>query len=109
MERLTALVLKPGSIVYTTCRGSGKPRAVIFDAGEENINDDQVYYQLECRFIDYDGKQFGEAGVVLSIVKFRGARSIDSLAAFPLQYHPRYDEVRQKLSSDGRRFWWTIS
>ena len=55
-------LFKPNSKVYTTCFGTGKPRCVICDGGEENETDYGVkYYNMECRYLDYDGKVFGEA------------------------------------------------
>jgi hypothetical protein len=38
------------------------------------------------------------------IVKFRGTKRIDSLEAFPLQYHPNEKGVRRELIDCGRKF-----
>ncbi|KAF7166684.1 hypothetical protein CNMCM6106_002400 [Aspergillus hiratsukae] len=80
-------LFKPEDLVYTTCFGTGKPRCVIFEAGEEAVYSGVSYYELECRYLDFDGQYFGEAGIVLRIKEFRGAKEIDSLEAFPLSYH----------------------
>ncbi|KAJ5537503.1 hypothetical protein N7494_006982 [Penicillium frequentans] len=102
-ELLWAL-FKPGCYVFTTCLGTGKPRCVIFDAGEEITRDGVTYYKLEARYLDHDGERFGEAGVVLGILKFRGSKPIESLDAFPLRYHPKHDQIRQELIDTGRKF-----
>lgn len=97
-------LFKPGCYVFTTCLGTGKPRCVIFDAGEEITRDGVTYYKLEARYFDHDGERFGEAGVILGILKFRGSKPIESLDAFPLRYHPNHDQIRQELVDTGRKF-----
>lgn len=62
------------------------------------------FFQLDCHYIDYDGKTFGEANAVLEIEEFRGARRIDSLRVFPLAYHEDEEMVREKLIERGRKF-----
>ncbi|KAJ5655018.1 ATPaseAAA-typecore [Penicillium lividum] len=102
-DHLWAL-FKPGCHVYTKCLGTEKSRCVIFDAGEEITRDGITYYKLEARYLDHDGKKFGEAGVALGLLKFRGAKPIESLDAFPLQYHHNHELVRQELIETGRKF-----
>lgn len=62
------------------------------------------FFQLDCHYIDYDGKTFGEANAVLEIDEFRGARRIDSLGIFPLAYHEDEEQVRERLIERGRKF-----
>lgn len=62
------------------------------------------FFQLDCHYIDYDGKTFGEATAVLEIDEFRGARRIDSLGVFPLAYHEDEAQVRENLIERGRKF-----
>ncbi|KAJ6112321.1 hypothetical protein N7523_008382 [Penicillium sp. IBT 18751x] len=97
-------LFKPGSHVYGKCFGTGEPRCVIFDAGEETTEDDVTYYRLECRYLDYDGQKFGEAGIFLGVTKFRGSKPIEALQAFPLHHHPDYDGVRKDLVKRGQKF-----
>jgi hypothetical protein len=97
-------LFKPGCHVYTTCLGTKEPRCVRFDAGEEVTQNDETWWNLECRFIDYDGVKFGEAGIFLRVAKFRGSKPIESLEAFPLRYHPRYEQVRKDLVERGQKF-----
>jgi hypothetical protein len=97
-------LFNPGCYVYTTCFGTEKPRCVIFDAGEETTKKGVTYYKLECHYLDYDGQVFGEAGIELAIVKFRGSRAIHSLEAFPLAYHPQREQVHEDLVKWGRDF-----
>src|SRR4051812_10393050 len=51
----------PNTLVYTTCEGSGQPKSLIFDKGKNRTASTGVkYFRLECRYLDYDGKLFGE-------------------------------------------------
>ncbi|KAJ5454033.1 uncharacterized protein N7458_004989 [Penicillium daleae] len=97
-------LFKPGCHVYTTCLGTKEPRCVRFDAGEEMTQNDETWWNLECRFIDYDGVKFGEAGIFLRVAKFRGSKPIESLEAFPLRHHPNHEQVRKDLVKRGQTF-----
>ncbi|RAK94951.1 P-loop containing nucleoside triphosphate hydrolase protein [Aspergillus ibericus CBS 121593] len=97
-------LFKPGSHVFTTCFGTKEPRCVVFDAGEEVTQNDETWFNLECRFFDYDGIKFGEAGIFLRVAKFRGSKPIESLEAFPLRHHPNHEQVRKDLVGRGRKF-----
>ena len=56
--------------------------------GEEKVRTNGApYFCVEARNFDYDGKVFGEATVKIDVEKFRGAKRIDLLEAFPLRYH----------------------
>jgi hypothetical protein len=62
------------------------------------------YFELECRYHDFDGQVFGEVIERLAIEEFRGARPIDSLDAFPLRYHPSKEKLEEDLVACGRNF-----
>lgn len=97
-------LFKPGCHVYTTCIGTNEPRCVIFNAGEEVTRNDETWFNLECRFIDYDGVRFGKAGILLRVPKFRGSKPIASLEAYPLRHHLSHEQVRKDLVARGQRF-----
>ena len=117
-ERLTALLekreitydllwafFKPNTVVYTTCVGTGKPRCVKYDFGEERKQVAGVdYFHIGCHYLDSDGKVFGEVSTALGIEKFRGTRKISSLGVFPLSYHQKEKETRAYLDKCGRKF-----
>lgn len=91
--------------VITTCPGSGKPRCLRYDLGEEKKTDQGLeYFELQCRYFDFDGKVFGEVTEMLSIPKFRGSRPITALEHFPLRFHPALDDIRDQLTACGRKF-----
>jgi hypothetical protein len=77
---------------------------VVFDTAEETTQKDVTYLKLECHYLDHDDHEFGEVGIELGIVKFRGRKPIHTLEAFPLQYHPNRQQVTQNLVERGRKF-----
>ncbi|GAB0139074.1 hypothetical protein EsDP_00007290 [Epichloe bromicola] len=97
-------LFKPGCHVYTTCIGTKEPRCVIFDAGEERTQNDETWFNLECRFLDYDGTKFGEAGIFLRVAKFRGSKPIETLEAYPLYHYPSSEQVQKDLIERGQKF-----
>ncbi|KAI4166536.1 MAG: hypothetical protein LQ343_007967, partial [Gyalolechia ehrenbergii] len=73
-------LVRPNSTVYTTCLGTQKPRCTIYDGGEEKETSSGLkYFNMECRYLDYDGQVFGEASIDIPIVKFRGKKRISTL------------------------------
>jgi len=87
------------------CAGSNEPRCLKLDWGEQKESLDRgKFFQLDCHYVDYDGKTYGEASAVLEIDEFRGARRIDSLGVFPLAYHEDEEDVRERLIERGRKF-----
>jgi hypothetical protein len=92
-------------VVYTTCFGTGKPRCVKYDFGEEEMTKNGLeYFHLECCYVDFDSKVFGETFIELAVLKFRGTKRISSLDAFPLAYHPNKDKVKVRLVECGWKF-----
>lgn len=103
-DLLWALV-RPNSTVYTTCLGTQKPRCTIYDGGEEKETSSGLkYFNMECRYLDYDGQVFGEASIDIPIVKFRGKKRISTLKGYPLQYHPDEKRMKTQLVECGRKF-----
>jgi hypothetical protein len=65
------------------------------DSGDHDWDNEQAktsdgdteYLHIEGRYLDFDGKDFGQASTALGISKFRGTMST-ALDAVPLKYHP---------------------
>lgn len=99
------VLFKPNEPVFTTCHGTHKPCCIKFDFGEEKTtNSGSRYWNIECRYLGYDGKEFGSVPIELQIPKFRGTKRINLLEAFPLQYHPSRTDMRAELVRNGRKF-----
>ena len=61
------------------------------------------YFELQCQYLDFDGKVFGAVTERLAIEKFRGARRINTLNTFPVQFHLKSD-IKENLAARGERF-----
>ena len=95
-------LFKSNSLVYTTCHSTGKQRCIKYDFGEEKESlDGEKFFNLECRYLDFDGEKFGEASIQVKIPKFLGTKPINALKAFPLQYHRDERRVRADLIECG--------
>jgi hypothetical protein len=62
------------------------------------------YFNIECYFIDFNSKVYGETLVELVIKKFHGTKKIDCLDVFPLHYHPNQNKVKANLIKCGQKF-----
>jgi hypothetical protein len=99
------ILFKPGQKICATCRGTGKPRSLTYDFGEERRTQQGMeYFELTGRYFDFDGRVFGEVEDKIQLMKFRGALLISKLAAFPLEYHPTRETMELHLRECGLRF-----
>jgi len=98
-------IFKPDSEIFTTCSGTGVPRCVRCNFGEERKRSNGTkYLHIESRYLDFDGEICGEATTVLAIEEFRGAKQITLLPTYPLAYHRRSTELKIQLIRRGRVF-----
>jgi hypothetical protein len=98
-------LFKPNRLVYTTCPGTKKQRCIKYDFGEERTTSDGViYFHVKGRYVDFNGRVFGEVPIDTGILKFRGSKPINSLDVFPLHYHENVAQVRAELVRCGQKF-----
>ncbi|KAH6666386.1 P-loop containing nucleoside triphosphate hydrolase protein [Halenospora varia] len=98
-------LFKSNALVYTTCSGTHKPRCVRYNFGEEKSSKSGTkFWNLDCRYLDFNGEDFGSVSIELHIPKFRGTRRINTLEAFPLQYHADVRAARADLLASGQKF-----
>ena len=69
----------------------------------EKTNQCLEYFELQCQYLDFDGKVFGAVTERLTIEKFRGAWRINTLNTFLIHFHPK-SEIRECLVVRGRKF-----
>ncbi|MCJ1465285.1 hypothetical protein MMC07_003901 [Pseudocyphellaria aurata] len=93
------MIFEPGSIVFTT--ENGHKSAVRLVEGKYQCGG---AYELDCRIVDWDGENFGWDSTRLQIREFHGTAKITKLSAFPLEYHPAIDRVREDLIQRGKIF-----
>lgn len=97
-------LFKPNTIVFTTILEAQKPACYNFESGKENITSHGVsYFHVGLRFLDFNGQLFGEISMALGISKFNGAKRIDQLEAFPLEFHRSQERMGEHLVRCGRR------
>ncbi len=63
-----------------------------------------TWYNIEGRYLEYDGKTFGMGTMEVEVEQFKGPRKISSLACYPLKYHKDSDVLRQQLIERGKKF-----
>ena len=63
-----------------------------------------TWYNIEGRYLEYDGKTFGMGTMEVEVEQFKGPRKISSLACYPLKYHKDADTLKQQLIERGRKF-----
>ena len=81
------------------------PMYVMYNYRKEKVRiNGAPYFSLEARNFDYNRKVFREASVKIAIEKFRGAKQIDLLGAFPLRYYRNSIAVKRSLIKCGRTF-----
>ncbi|KAK5071431.1 hypothetical protein LTR70_010555 [Exophiala xenobiotica] len=98
-------LFKANSHVITTCPGSGQVRCLQYNVGEEKKTEQGVeYFELQCQYLDFDGKVFGTVTERLPVERFHGARPITALDIYPLYFHPTPNKIMQSLIERGRKF-----
>lgn len=106
---LLPFLFKPNGLVYTTCRGTKKPRCIRFESGEAKTSTTGVdYFHIKGKYLEFDGKVLGKAPIETAILGFYGSRTINSLEAFPLQYHEAEERMRETLVKCGRKFYFSL-
>ncbi|KFY28793.1 hypothetical protein V491_00286, partial [Pseudogymnoascus sp. VKM F-3775] len=139
---LLPFLFKPNGLVYTTCRGTKKPRCIRFESGEAKTSTTGVdyfhikgkylefdgkvlgigfesgeaktsttgvdYFHIKGKYLEFDGKVLGKAPIETAILGFSGSRTINSLEAFPLQYHEAEERMRETLVKCGRKFYFSL-
>lgn len=63
-----------------------------------------TWYNVEGRYLEYDGKTFGMGTMEVEVEQFKGPRKISSLACYPLKYHKDAKALRRQLIERGKKF-----
>lgn len=99
-------LFKPNSIAYTTTYADqDQPRAFKVDfATKQQHFMKGTWYDIEGKYLEYDGKSFGMGSMAVQVSQFQGARRISSLDCFPLQYHKDPEKTKADLIERGKKF-----
>lgn len=97
---------KPNTVAYTTTYGTiDEPRAFRIDYAEKEFSFMKgEWYNIEGKYLEYDGKIWGMGSMDCDVAAFKGARKITSLSCYPLQYHKDEKKVRKELIERGKKF-----
>ncbi|KAL9000466.1 MAG: hypothetical protein Q9169_000983 [Polycauliona sp. 2 TL-2023] len=99
-------LFKSNEIAYCpTYSNPDEPRAFKIEyATKENSFMKGTWYNIEGRYLEYDGKQFGMGTMEVEVEQFKGPRKISSLACYPLKYHKDAESLKLKLIERGKKF-----
>jgi hypothetical protein len=114
-------ILLPDIEFFTADPKTGQPRAVILKWATEGCGMMGPYYSLDCEYVEafgnqpettpedngiaqLDQKRFGRAKMAITIMGFQGAVKIHQLRTFPMDNHPKRDEMRARLIERGRKW-----
>lgn len=114
-------ILLPELEYFTSDPKCGQPRAVVLKWATEGCGMMGPYYSLDCEYVEAfgnqpdttlddegiartDKKRFGRAKMTSMITGFQGSIKIHQLRTFPMDYHPKRDEIRARLIERGRKW-----
>ncbi|EEH11708.1 conserved hypothetical protein [Histoplasma capsulatum G186AR] len=99
-------IFKPNTNAYTpTYSNPDEPRAFKIEyASKESSFMKGQWYEIEGRYLEYDGKSFGMGTMSVEVESFKGSRKISSLACYPLKYHRDPEGLKAKLVERGKKF-----
>jgi hypothetical protein len=92
-------LFKPGDLIYSNEDGHDR-----FYVLQSIVEYPQIEFDLVCRYVDFDGLQFGYAVKKIQIFGFSETVSITKLKAFPAKYLDSLDQVQEKVLARGRSF-----
>lgn len=96
-------IFEPGCLIFG--RDEDHDRIYKFSVGNYTVDQNRnPVYSLACQYIDYDGDHFGYGSELLAIRSFIGTAKITSFKAFPLDFHPKIDAMKEMLLARGRLF-----
>lgn len=96
------MIFEPGTVVFSV--KDGQPCAVKFNNGNYQQTRCGNCYALGCQMVDWDGENFGLGNEQFSVWEFEGTMKITKLSAYPLEYHPNLNKVKDELCARGDQF-----
>lgn len=95
-------LFRPGSLMYSHDNGHDR----LYETNDCEYWQDLsgMKFTVRCDMVDWDGEKFGKMTLSENISKFKGTRQITTLPSYPLQFHPKADEMKKKCIERGRRF-----
>ncbi|PBK88100.1 P-loop containing nucleoside triphosphate hydrolase protein [Armillaria gallica] len=97
------LLIPPNTYVYHRAELTEQDQ-ILYARSCSIVQDNPPYAMVECDIISNDGASFGVARVVLRIPCFQGAKQIQDLAVYPLEFHPEADALRERAVARGKKY-----
>ncbi|MCJ1282180.1 hypothetical protein MMC26_001503 [Xylographa opegraphella] len=99
-------LFKSGEIAYCPVYSTPDlPRAFKVEyATKESSFMKGTWYEIEGKYLEYDGKSFGMGTMEVEVEAFKNARPINSLPCYPIKYHKDPETLRKTLVDRGRKF-----
>jgi hypothetical protein len=100
------MAFRPGSHIYTQTNGIDRVLKLDDMTRCECPNPYcwRRRWSISANEITFDGDKYGYQEHYFSIYPYEGYMSLDSLKIFPLEYHPRKDEITIALVERGKKF-----
>lgn len=95
-------IFQPSDLVFTKNEGQDRALRLLSSAYGVDRNQQPVFW-LTCVYVDFDGQRFGTQKFNLSIPSFEGTRRVNTLVAFPLNFHNQHEQLRVKLIDRGAK------
>ncbi|PVI01842.1 hypothetical protein DM02DRAFT_654094 [Periconia macrospinosa] len=113
-------MLKAGTITYNLVWALFKPNTIIYTPTYGNKDDPRCFkvdycyeeedwfgnkkWNIEGRYLEYDGKVFGLGDHFVQINSFKGPRRIANIGAYPLSFYKDPEALREQLIERGKKF-----
>lgn len=97
-------IFPPRTLTFTKRTLLEQPQIMKVTGTEYHQGQDGSWLSIYCLSIAHDGEDFGTSRQTLKIPSFDGARQIEDLPSFPLEFHSRKKAVRDELMDRGRKF-----
>ncbi|KAF7302929.1 AAA family [Mycena kentingensis (nom. inval.)] len=99
------VIFPPNTLVYRWHTYTEQHQVLLARSFDYRQREDGSYYVLvACDVVSNDGNSFGLARDNIEIDAFRGARRIQNLVVYPLEYHPEQEDIRTRAIARGKRF-----
>ena len=99
-------ILPPRSLIVAHCAITGLPLLFTLQSFTNTLIDGRPAYQLTCESVDLVDRPpgFGKVQTTILLSHFNGTVRIDTLDAYPVQYHADEAGLREEIIRRGRKW-----
>ncbi|KAJ7642836.1 P-loop containing nucleoside triphosphate hydrolase protein [Mycena rosella] len=99
------VIFPPNTLVYRYHTFTEQTQLLLARSFEYSRRENGSYYaEIACDVVNNDGNSFGLARQSIEVNAFRGARRIQDLLLFPVEYHPDKDAICAHAATRGKKF-----